>query len=64
VAAFVTSILVTTFFTATSYLGIYLYIALHKEIQQGHRLLRLDRQEARLNERTSAEFAEKLTDVA
>ncbi len=64
VAAFVASILVTTFFTATSYLGIYLYIALHEEIQQGRRLLRLDRQKARLNERTSAEFAEKLTDVA
>ncbi len=63
-AAFVTSMLVTTFFTATSYLGIYLYIALHKEIQQGRRLLYLDQQKKSLNERTSAEFVEKLTDVA
>lgn len=64
VAAFVTSMLVTTFLTATSCLGMYLYMALHKEIQQGHRLLRLDQQKAKLNERTYTELAEKLTDVA
>jgi hypothetical protein len=33
-AAFVTSMLITTFLTVTSYLGIYLFSALCKEMQQ------------------------------
>ena len=62
IAAFVTSMFVTTFFTATSCLGIYLYIALRGEIQYGRRLLILDRKKAKLNEH--GQRVEKLTDVA
>jgi hypothetical protein len=60
IAAFFSSMLVTAFFVTTSYLGIYLYTALHREIRRAGPVPT----RVRVGKHTPAAHEKKLTEVA